>query len=214
MSLADELQEGFDLAVRALREWAGGFTGSFAAADFCRAAADDLERNRASILAALTERKAPGEVEGLVERPSDQDVETMLSRKWLDPECLHDGCQSLVWKRKFERCDAERDKFLWQVRDTCSRAEKAEAELATLKQQLAEREEALREAVAALKPFASHVGKSGSVVKLSIGDDTWTHSLTTEHFHRASNVVRRALTRNTDGAATCNQGSAPENGDG
>jgi hypothetical protein len=27
-------------------------------------------------------------------------------------------------------------------------------------------------------------------------------------------IARRALTRNTDGAATCNQGSAPENGDG
>jgi hypothetical protein len=206
MSLADELQEGFDLAVRALREWAGGFTGSFAAADFCRAAADDLGRNRASILAALTERKAPGEVEGLVERPSDQDVETMLSRKWLDPECLHDGCQSLVWKRKFERCDAERDKFLWQVRDTCSRAEKAEAELATLKQQLAEREEALRfyatewrQDVDAERTATGWVG--------SIGPVEPSEALLNDFGARA-----RALTRNTNGAATCNQGSAPDEG--
>jgi hypothetical protein len=129
-----------------------------------------------TILAALTERKAPGEVEGLVEH---------------------------LRKREDDTCDEAADALQSQA-----------TELATLKQQLAEREEALREAVAALKPFASHVGKSGSVVKLSIGDDTWTHSLTTEHFHRASNVVRRALTRNTDGAATCNQGSAPENGEG
>jgi hypothetical protein len=27
-------------------------------------------------------------------------------------------------------------------------------------------------------------------------------------------ALRASLTRNTDGAATCNQGSAPENGDG
>jgi hypothetical protein len=150
-----------------------------------------------TILAALTERKAPGEVEGLVERPSDQDVETMLSRKWLDPECLHDGCQSLVWKRKFERCDAERDKFLWQVRDTCSRAEKAEAELASLKQQLAEREEALRVYADTLCEFG--LGNTGCG---KYADDV------------CFGCRARALTRNTDGAATCNQGSAPENGEG
>ena len=184
MSLADELEQ---IALDMERAVAGGMSW------ISHGEADNFVRR---IRRALTERKAPGEVEGLVERllndllavihrdGGHRQAEVGLEQAWMEA--------------------------MMQVPFLLD----APAELASLKQQLAEREEALREAVAALRPFASHVGKSGSVVKLSIGDDTWTHSLTTEHFHRVSNVVRRALTRNTDGAARCNQGSAPENGDG
>lgn len=37
----------------------------------------------------------------------------------------------------------------------------------------------------ALEPFAQHVGKSGSVVTLQIGKDTWTGTLTTDDFEEA-----------------------------
>jgi hypothetical protein len=56
---------------------------------------------------------------------------------------------------------------------------------------------ALLEAGEALKPFAGHVGKSGECVTLIIGKDTWTASLTTDDFKRASDVCRRIRLINT-----------------
>ncbi len=41
-----------------------------------------------------------------------------------------------------------------------------------------------------IRPFAVHVGKSGSPVVLKIGDDTWTGTLKTEHFEAASRFIR------------------------
>lgn len=41
---------------------------------------------------------------------------------------------------------------------------------------------------AALAPFARHVGKRGSTVTLTIGDDTWTGTLTTDDFERAADT--------------------------
>lgn len=52
--------------------------------------------------------------------------------------------------------------------------------------------EMVRELYEALRPFAAHVGKGGSVVTLTIGNDTWTHSLKTDDFERASKEVRKA----------------------
>lgn len=50
-----------------------------------------------------------------------------------------------------------------------------------------------QELVEALIPFAQHVGKSGALVTLKIGNDTWTGTLETKHFERASELVHRTL---------------------
>ena len=55
-----------------------------------------------------------------------------------------------------------------------------------------DRDQMIRELYEALRPFASHVGKSGSVVTLTLGNDKWTGTLKTEHFQRAFMAVRNA----------------------
>ncbi len=56
-----------------------------------------------------------------------------------------------------------------------------ELELASL----ADRVEGLENA---LRPFITHIGKSGAQVTLKIGKDTWTGTLTTAHFEAAYDV--------------------------
>jgi hypothetical protein len=46
--------------------------------------------------------------------------------------------------------------------------------------------------VEALLPFARYVGKSGAKVTLTIGDDTWSGTLTTADFERVRDVLRAA----------------------
>ena len=53
----------------------------------------------------------------------------VIDHKWLDPECHASGCRTLILKAALEKLRDERDKYMWQVRDTCRRAEAAEAEL-------------------------------------------------------------------------------------
>lgn len=60
----------------------------------------------------------------------------VTDHKWLDPECHASGCQTLILKAELEKLRDQRDKYMWQVRDTCRRAEAAEA-----------REKRLREAL-------------------------------------------------------------------
>jgi len=50
-----------------------------------------------------------------------------------------------------------------------------------------------QELVEALMPFAQHVGKSGALVTLKIGADTWTGTLETKHFEKATELVHRSL---------------------
>lgn len=50
-----------------------------------------------------------------------------------------------------------------------------------------------QELVEALMPFAQHVGKSGALVTLKIGNDTWTGTLETKHFEKAAKLVHRSL---------------------
>jgi hypothetical protein len=135
-------------------------------------------------LAALTERKAPGEVEGLVERlPIERMLCDLLAIIHRDGGHRQDevGLEQ-AWMEAMMQVP-----FLLD----------APAELATLKQQLAEREEALRVYADTLCEFG--LGNTGCG---KYADDV------------CFGCRARALTRNTDGAATCNQGSAPENGDG
>jgi len=64
----------------------------------------------------------------------------------------------------------------------------------------------LREAIAALRPFAGHVGKRGETLRLEWGRDHWTGTLTPENFYAASDIVRRfhALAANAkDKAEEC-----------
>lgn len=73
----------------------------------------------------------------------------VTDHKWLDPECHASGCQTLILKAELEKLRDQRDKYVWQVRDTCRRAEAAEA-----------REKRLREALELVLPLAkSHVAK-------------------------------------------------------
>lgn len=68
----------------------------------------------------------------------------IFDHKWLSPECVETGCQSLLLTRRAERAEEVADKYKWQVRDTCARAEKAEAALASLRALLAEAGKTMR----------------------------------------------------------------------
>ena len=78
----------------------------------------------------------------------------VTDHKWLDPECHASGCRTLILNAELEKLREQRDKFMWQVRDTCARAEAAEADAKfNLERRTVEREQAretikrLREAV-------------------------------------------------------------------
>ena len=57
----------------------------------------------------------------------------VTDHKWLDPECHASGCQTLILKAELEKLKDQRDKYMWQVRDTCARAEAAEADVKRLR---------------------------------------------------------------------------------
>lgn len=82
----------------------------------------------------------------------------VTDHKWLDPECHASGCQTLILKAEIEKLRDQRDKYMWQVRDTCRRAEAAEVDARfNLERRTVEREAAKdREATlrAALKFYA------------------------------------------------------------
>ena len=60
----------------------------------------------------------------------------VTDHKWLDPECHASGCQTLILKAELEKLRDQRDKYMWQVRDTCARAEAAEADAKRLREAL------------------------------------------------------------------------------
>ena len=49
----------------------------------------------------------------------------------------------------------------------------------------------LEQAIQALRPFAGHVGKRGEAIRLEWGKDSWSGTLTPDHFYVASDVVRQ-----------------------
>ena len=50
----------------------------------------------------------------------------IFDHKYLDAECVESGCKSLLLIQRARNAERLADKYKWQVRDTCSRAEKAE----------------------------------------------------------------------------------------
>ena len=45
---------------------------------------------------------------------------SVIDHIWLDPKCDEEGCQSLVWKERAERAEAERDRLTAEVADAAS----------------------------------------------------------------------------------------------
>src|SRR5690606_5294827 len=54
-------------------------------------------------------------------------IERVMSSKWLDPECGEDGCQSLKWKHLYEQAVQGRRDFRQAYRD--ARAQVSEREV-------------------------------------------------------------------------------------
>jgi ABC-type transporter Mla subunit MlaD len=172
MSLADELKAARESARQ--QAYIGNYFNGY------KLLADAIDA------AALTERKALGEVGGLVEK-----------------------------MRRFAKTGRERrpqvviNRYHADTFDEVADALQSQAtELATLKQQLAEREDALRDCADPMRVLQREADAAGSRLNGVIA-----HCIANNH-EFVKDIARRALTRNTDGAATCNQGSAPENGDG
>lgn len=47
---------------------------------------------------------------------------TVTERKWLDPECAEDGCQSLVWRSRYEAAVEGRQEFRAALREERKKA--------------------------------------------------------------------------------------------
>lgn len=75
----------------------------------------------------------------------------VTDHKWLDPECHASGCQTLILKAEVEKLKDQRDKYMWQVRDTCARAETAEADAKFNRERRTVEREQAREAIKRLR---------------------------------------------------------------
>lgn len=56
-------------------------------------------------------------------------IEALTSHKWLDPECHANGCQSLVWKRRYESAVKGRSDFRQAYREARSSTPRPTSEL-------------------------------------------------------------------------------------
>jgi hypothetical protein len=64
-----------------------------------------------------------------------QGAEKILDHKWLDPECIEKGCQSLVWKGLYESAVKGRSEFRQAYRDVRATPPGADVREATIKLQ-------------------------------------------------------------------------------
>jgi len=57
----------------------------------------------------------------------------------------------------------------------------------------------------ALSPFARHIGKDGAPITLTIGDDTWTGTLTTDDFYLAYDAYHMKYEKYRTWKAECGE---------
>lgn len=105
---------------------------------------------------------APEPFKAVKERGTTNPCDKIFDHKWLSPECVETGCKSLLLVHRAERAEELADKYKWQVRDTCARAEKTEQSLV----QYQRGNMMLRDELASLRALLAEAGEALTPLRL------------------------------------------------